>query len=157
MFSAVSISDTVDIAFFSVLLIACIAGTVRGASGEIARLLALVGGVAALVFTKRFLGESFALNEMFAFSVALLAAIIVVLLVNHLARKIIRVLLGQPADAIAGAVMALISAFLILAVLVCGITIFVPQDWYEKALSDTYAERLVSPLVARINGIFVTQ
>ena len=152
--SRVDASTVVDIVFFGTLLVACIAGSVRGASGEIARLLALVGGAAVVFFLHKFLMLQFEWNKMLAFSVALMVAILVVLLVNWLSRKIIRILLGQPADAIAGSVMALFGAFLILTILLSGIYIFVPRDVYENVFEDTYAEKITSPLVRHIDGIF---
>ena len=150
MLAAIQNICTVDIVFFSILLIATVIGTVRGASGEIARLLSLVCGAAAMWLVYRLLSASLEANSMLAFAGALLVTILVVILSHNIARKVIRLILGQPADAICGALMAFIGAFLILAVLWCGVAIFIPQRWYEDKFADSYAQKLVHPLVVKI-------
>jgi len=144
---------TVDIVFFSILMIATIVGTVRGASGEIARLLSLVCGAAATWLSYRFFSAALGAGSMLAFAGALVVTILVVILTHKIARKVIRVILGQPADAIFGALMASAGAFIILAVLWCGIVIFIPQGVYDENFAPSYAQQLVHPLVVRIQEI----
>ena len=141
---------TVDIVFFAILAIATVVGTVRGASGEIARMLSLVCGAAAMWLVYRALSASLETNQMLAFCGALLVTILVVILTHHIARKVLRLILGQPADAICGALMAFIGAFIVLSVLWCGIMIFIPQRIYENNFADSYAQKVVHPLVVKI-------
>jgi len=151
MIEAVKNICTVDLVFFAVLAVAVVIGTVRGASGEIARLLSLFCGVAAIWFAYRLLAAELGANQMLAFAGALLVTILVVILTHHLARKVIRLILGQPADAICGALMAFVGAFLILAVLWCGIMIFVPGRVYETHFENARSRKLVEPLVLKIH------
>ena len=153
VFSSIPIPCAVDIVFFTALIIALIAGTVRGASGEIARLLGLVCGAAAAYVSYKVLVAKFSIDPALAFAGALVVAVIVVMLTHHTARKIIRLILGQPADAISGAVMAVVGAFLILAVLWCGITIFIPQKFYDDNFANSFSKKLVHPLVEKIQEI----
>jgi len=141
---------TVDIVFFTILLVSTVVGTVRGASGEIARLLSLVCGALAMWLAQRFLTSSLGVGQMPAFCVALLATILVVILAHKIARKVIRLILGQPADSICGALMAFTGAFIILAVMWCGIMVFIPQRVYDNYFADSYAKKAVHPLVVKI-------
>ena len=152
MLVSVTFPHAVDIAFFSILMIACVAGSIRGASGEIARLLALAGGAAAMFFLYKFLVPLWN-NNTLAFSLALPAAVIIVLIINHLARKFIRILFGQPTDAIVGAVMAVIGAFLICVILMCAMCIVISENKMREVLNHSHAGRLTKPLVERIVNI----
>jgi len=142
---------TVDIVFFSVLLVATVVGTVRGASGELARLLSLACGAAAMWLVYRLLTASLGANQTLAFCASMLATILVVILVHHAARKVVRLILGQPADSVCGALMALAGAFIILSVMWCGIMIFIPTGFYKTNFANSYAQRLVHPLVVMIH------
>ena len=141
---------TVDIVFCTALIIAFLAGTLRGASGEIARLVSLVCGLLTNYIVYKTVISMFGAGQMLAFGVALLATILVAMLTHRIVGRSLRLILGQPADAIAGAVMAVLGTFLVLAVLWCGIAIFTPRSWYDDYLADSHAEKFVHPLVEKI-------
>ena len=151
MISALQNLPAVDMVFFAALAVALVAGTIRGASGEIARLFSLVCGAAAIWFIYGFLPDKITEHKALVFCGTLALTVLVVVLTHRIAKRVIRLILGQPADAVTGAIMAVIGAFLILSVLWCGIIIFIPQKIYEKHFADTHAEKLVQPLVEIIN------
>ena len=150
MFSSIPVPCTVDIVFYAMLLIALIVGSVRGASGEIARLVSLVCGAAATYFAYKFFKTSFGVGSPLSFCAAFVIAILIVVLTHRIIRHSLRLVLGQPADALTGAVMALIGAFIVFAVLLCGATMFVPKEMYDENVKDSHANKLVHPLIMKI-------
>ena len=149
MFAIITLPHSIDIAFFAIILIACIAGAIRGASGEIARLLSLLCGAAALFLLYKLFFSMWG-NRPLGFTLGLISAILVVLLVNHYARKFIRLLFGQPADSVVGAIMAIIGAFLVSTMLLCGMVIVISDDAKKDVFKHSYAGRLTRPIVERI-------
>ena len=107
----------IDIAAAVLIIVFCIAGSVRGMAGECARLLALGTGVVVvrllypLLKTHVFDGEEIPWRIL-AMVGAIAAAAVAGVLVHWLSKKFIRILVGQPADAIVGAAMAIATTVL---------------------------------------------
>ena len=150
MFATVDIQQGVDIAFVAIMLLACMAGSVRGASGEISRLLSLVCGVAAAYVLNGAFRSSFNLSAIMAAAAAIAVGVVVALLANVVARKFIRLIFGQPADAIAGAVMSVAGALIICVLLLCVAHLLVGEETGKAVFEDSFAGKSLAPAVRRI-------
>jgi uncharacterized membrane protein required for colicin V production len=150
--AAIDLPNAVDLAFLAIMLLACLAGSLRGASGEIARLLSLVAGVAAAVFLNNFLQSSLGATQALAAPCALLGGVAALLLVNRLARKGVRLIVGQPADSILGAAMAAAGAFLVFIAALCAVHLVASERINKEILTESFAGRLAAPVAERINA-----
>ena len=150
MLAAIDIAQAVDYVFFAVLILAILAGSIRGASGELSRLLALVCGGAAVIMLSKFLQNSFGVSPMQAFAGAIFAGVIVVLIVNHITRKCIRIIIGQPADAIIGALMAVAGTLIVCALLLCATFLVGGEETGKMIFEDTFVGKNFSPVVQQI-------
>lgn len=150
MLATINIQQGVDIAFVAILLLACMAGSVRGASGEISRLLSLVCGVAAAWALNMVFRTSFDLSVILAAVAAVASGVVVALLANVVARRFIRLIFGQPADAIAGAAMSIAGALIVCVLLLCVAHLFVGEEAGKAIFEDSFAGKSLAPAVQRI-------
>ncbi|MGI5868589.1 MAG: CvpA family protein [Kiritimatiellia bacterium] len=149
---SLNVAASIDIAAAVLVLVFCIAGSVRGLAGECARLLALGAGVVVLrlvyplLKTEVFTGEEVPW-KILAMAGAIIAAAAIGALVHYLSKKFIRILVGQPADAIIGA--ALATATTLLAILVALFFLYtLPGETFHKTVFEqSITGRTAKPLI----------
>lgn len=142
----------VDIAAAVLVIVFCIAGSVRGMAGECARLLALGTGVLVvrlvypLLKTHVFVGEEIPWRVL-AMVGAIVAAAILGVLVHWLSKKFIRILVGQPADAIVGAGMAIATTVLAIVVGLFFLYAVPNENLREVVFERSVTGRCTKPLI----------
>ncbi len=114
MIDNITLAGCIDTTALVLILVFCIAGSVRGLAGECGRFLALAAGIAVTLFLYPALKTHvFTQPELpwrlLAMAGAVVAAALVALIVNVLTRKFLSIIVGQPADAIFGALVAVFS------------------------------------------------
>lgn len=152
MIEHITLAGAIDIAALALLLIFCIAGSIRGLAGECGRFLALGAGIAVTVLlypllkTNIFPGSEIPWKILTIASAIVIAAI-VALITNYLTKKFLRVIIGQPADSIFGAI---VSVFTTAGVIV--VVFFFLHSLPESSLRDILFQesitgRISEPLI----------
>ena len=142
----------IDIAAAVLVIVFCIAGSVRGMAGECARLLALGTGVVVvrllypLLKTHVFDGEEIPWRIL-AMVGAIVAAAVAGVLVHWLSKKFIRILVGQPADAIIGAAMAIATTVLAIVVALFFLYAVPNSSLHETVFERSVTGRCTRPLI----------
>lgn len=142
----------IDIAAAVLIIVFCIAGSVRGMAGECARLLALGTGVVVvrllypLLKTHVFDGEEIPWRIL-AMVGAIAAAAVAGVLVHWLSKKFIRILVGQPADAIVGAAMAIATTVLAIVVGLFFLYSVPSESLHEIVFERSITGRCTKPLI----------
>lgn len=142
----------IDVAVLVLLIVFCIAGSVRGFAGECARLLAIGSGVAvtsllypvlrALVFS----GPEIPW-KILSMAGAVAAAALVGVLVHWLSRKFLRIIIGQPADSIIGAVFAMITTAITLLVILFFLHSMPHSGIHNTIFEASVSGRISEPLI----------
>lgn len=152
MLDNVNAAACIDIAVAVLVIVFCIAGSVRGMAGECARLLALGTGVAVvrlvypLLKTHAFDGEEIPWRIL-AMVGAIVAAAVAGVLVHWLSKKFIRILVGQPADAIIGAAMAMATTVLAIVVALFFLYAVPSEGLHEAVFERSITGRCTLPLI----------
>ena len=134
--------------------LALLVGAIRGLTGQAARLFALVAGFSAIgAIHSHVRGMAFfAESPVLAFAAAVVGGAAAAMAVHAFVARFLRLVVGQPADAILGAA---------LTGLVCALAIgfafsvvrLVPSDSLRKAaFEDSATGRLVRPLAEKMSG-----
>lgn len=147
-----SLPDCIDIALVVLLVIFCISGSIHGMAGECARLLALGTAIAVvrlcypILNTQVFPGHALPWRILAMASTIILAALAGAL-AHWLSKKSIKILIGQPADAIIGGAIALATT--VLAILVSFFFLYaIPSDsLYLTLFRQSRAGRSSRPII----------
>ena len=144
----------IDLASAVAFGLALLVGAIRGLTGQAARLFALVAGFSAIgaIHAHVRAMEFFAGSPVLALAASVLGGAVGAIAVRAFVTRFLRLVVGQPADAILGAA---------LTGLVCALAIgfafsvveLVPSDSLRKAaFEDSATGRIVGPLAERMSG-----
>lgn len=152
MIDQITAAGCIDATALTLIVVFCIAGSVRGLAGECGRFFALASGIAItlllypLLKTNIFAGSELPWKVLSMVG-AILVAAIVGLLVNFLTKKFLRVIVGQPADAIIGAIVSMLTTSIAIVVL-CFFLYSLPNERIQKTLfQDSITGRISEPLI----------
>ena len=152
MIDQITAAGCIDATAIALIVIFCIAGSVRGFAGECGRFFALASGIAItlllypLLKTHVFDGSELPWKVLSMVG-AILVAAIVGLLVNFLTKKFLRIIVGQPADAIIGAIVSMLTTSIAI-VVACFFLYSLPNERIQKTLfQDSMTGRLSEPLI----------
>lgn len=155
---SLSAAGWVDAACAVVLVVAVVVGSVRGLTGELSRLFAFATALAVVALAyapirEHFLPEDGEGARVLAFAAAVLLAAVMGALVRWGVRRFLRMLVGQPVDGIAGAVLAALSTSIVLLMAFSFARLLpipaVRETLFEKSVSGRVALPLVERLVER--------
>lgn len=149
LLEAINAAACLDVAVIVLLIVFCIAGSVRGFAGECARLLAMGSAVAVTIILYPILrAQVFSGPEIpwkiLGMGGAIAAAAVMGVLVHWLSRKFLRIIVGQPADSIIGAVFAMVTTATTLVVI-----LFFLYSLPHGGIHDTVFEASVTGRVAK--------
>ena len=136
-----SAADILDIAAIGIVAVGCLLGLIRGLSGEIARIAALLGAFAACSllgpvwrsFCQDWCGDSRFLLALASIVGLLVVATLSGWLVRLFVDKCLRLLVPQPANAILGGLLGTAAAFC-LASLLCLLLSLLPFESVRDSL-----------------------
>lgn len=148
MIEHITLAGCIDVAALALLLIFCIAGSVRGLAGECGRFFALGAGIAVTLFLYPLLKANVFPGpeipwKILAIAGAVVVAAIVALITNFLTKKFLRIIIGQPADSIFGAI---VSVFTTAGAIV--VVFFFLNSLPESALKDTLFQESITGQVS---------
>lgn len=152
MIDQITAAGCIDATAITLIVIFCIAGSVRGLAGECGRFFALASGIAITLLLYPLLKNHLLTGPELPWKVlsmigAILVAAIVGLLVNFLTKKFFRIIVGQPADAIIGAIVSMLTTSIAI-VVACFFLYSLPNDRIQKTLfQDSMTGRLSEPLI----------
>ncbi len=155
---SLSAAGWVDAACAVVLVVAVVVGSVRGLTGELSRLFAFATALAVVALAYAPIRENLLPDDgegsrILAFAGAVLLAAVMGALVRWGVRRFLRMLVGQPVDGIAGAVLAAISTSIVLLMAFSFARLLpippVQETLFEKSVSGRVALPLVDRLVER--------
>ena len=155
---SLSAAGWVDAVCAVVLVVAVVVGSVRGLTGELSRLFAFATALAVVALAYAPIRENLLPDDgegsrILAFAGAVLLAAVMGALVRWGVRRFLRMLVGQPVDGIAGAVLAAISTAIVLLMAFSFARLLpippVQETLFEKSVSGRVALPLVDRLVER--------
>ena len=155
---SLSAAGWVDAVCAVVLVVAVVVGSVRGLTGELSRLFAFVTALAVVALAYAPIRENLLPDDgegsrIIAFAGAVLLAAVMGALVRWGARRFLRMLVGQPVDGVAGAVLAALSTAIVLLMAFSFARLLpipaVQETLFEKSVSGRVALPLVDRLVER--------
>ncbi len=152
MIEQITTAGCIDATAITLIVVFCIAGSVRGLAGECGRFLALASGIATILLLYPLLKSNIFTGSELPWKVlsmvgAILVAAIVGLLVNFLTKKFFRIIVGQPADAIIGAIVSMLTTAIAI-VVACFFLYSLPNERIQKNLfQDSMTGRLSEPLI----------
>lgn len=150
--ATLSAANAVDIAVLALLFIFCIAGTMRGLTGELARLLAISACVAVGMILHPVMRESLITGSeipwrILAAVATSAAAAASGALVHWIVRKFLKVIIGQPADAIMGGIFATATTVIVI-LLVLFFLYELPNDRiHDVVFSESTTGRIAEPAI----------
>ena len=152
---ALSAAGWVDAVCAVVLVVAVVVGAVRGLTGELARLFAFVTALAVVALAYAPIRENLLPDDgegsrIIAFAGAVLLAAVLGALVRWGARRFLRMLVGQPVDGVAGAVLAALSTSIVLLMVFSFARLLPIQPVQETLFEKSVAGRIALPLVDRL-------
>ncbi len=152
MIDQISAAGCIDATAITLIVVFCIAGSVRGLAGECGRFFALAAGIAvALVLYPLLKTHLFTGSELpwriLSMVGAILAAAVVGLLVNHLTRKFLRIIVGQPADSIIGAIVSMLTTAIAIVVIFFFLHSLPNEGVRQTIFQDSMTGRLSEPLI----------
>lgn len=155
---AFSAAGWIDAVAVTVIALSAVAGAVRGLGGELGRIAACIAGVAAGCFVHAPIRErvfSGGADSYAALAVAAAAVVAVLagLLVKWAVGRFLRVLVGQPADSVLGAVFCCASSAAVM-LAVFAVARIVPLEpvrktVFEKSASGRFAAPIVDSFINR--------
>ena len=155
---SLSAAGWVDAVCAVVLVVAVVVGSVRGLTGELSRLFAFATALAVVALAYAPIRENLLPDDgegsrILAFAGAVLLAAVMGALVRWGVRRFLKMLVGQPVDGIAGAVLAAISTSIVLLMAFSFARLLpipaVRETVFEKSVSGRVALPLVDRLVER--------
>jgi uncharacterized membrane protein required for colicin V production len=155
---SLSAAGWVDAVCAVVLVVAVVVGSVRGLTGELSRLFAFATALAVVALAYAPIRENLLPDDgegsrILAFAGAVLLAAVMGALVRWGVRRFLRMLVGQPVDGIAGAVLAALSTAIVLLMVFSFARLLpippVQETLFEKSVSGRVALPLVDRLVER--------
>ena len=155
---SLSAAGWVDAVCAVVLVVAVVVGSVRGLTGELSRLFAFATALAVVALAYAPIKENLLPDDgegsrILAFAGAVLLAAVMGALVRWGARRFLRMLVGQPVDGVAGAVLAALSTAIVLLMVFSFARLLpippVQETLFEKSVSGRVALPLVDRLVER--------
>jgi uncharacterized membrane protein required for colicin V production len=134
----------IDIAVLAILLFGCIQGYIRGLSGELARLIAVVIAFFSAIRFYRPIAARIAegtraeteIAQVLAFVATMLAAIVVLLIVRLILKRVIQVVVNEQFDHIAGMFAGVIRTALFSAAILVAMLL-----WPHEGLNTTVREK----------------
>lgn len=150
--ASLTLPGCIDAVVVTLLVIFCVAGTVRGLAGECARFLALGAGVAiAFLLYPVLRTHVFAHPElpwkMLTLAGTVLASAAAGLLVHSVTRKFLRIIIGQPADAILGGIIALITTSIAIVVVLFFVHAIPLSGMHDAVFKQSASGRISEPLI----------
>ncbi len=152
MIDQITLAGCIDATAITLIVVFCIAGSVRGLAGECGRFFALATGIATtlvlypLLKTHVFTGTELPW-KILAMIGAILVAAVVGLLVNHITRKFLRIIVGQPADSIIGAIVSMITTAIAIVVIFFFLHSLPNEEIRQTIFQDSMTGRLSEPLI----------
>ncbi len=155
---AFSAAGWVDAIVAVALALAALAGAIRGLGGELGRIAACIVGITVGYFAHApirqnvFTGsaETYAVLAVAATAVA---AVLAGLLAKWLVSRFLRILIGQPADSILGAVLCCFSSAVVLLAVFAVVRMIpigsVQETVFEKSMSGRFASPIVESFINR--------
>ena len=152
---ALSAAGWVDAVCAVLLVVAVVVGSVRGLTGELSRLFAFGTALAVVALAYAPLKENLFPEDgegarVLAFAAAVLLAAVMGALVRWGARRFLRMLVGQPVDGIAGAVLAAITLSIVLLMVFSFARLLPVPAVRETVFEKSVSGRVALPLVDRI-------
>lgn len=152
MIDQITTAGCIDATAITLIVVFCIAGSVRGLAGECGRFFALAAGIAiTLVLYPILKAQIFTGAELpwkiLAMVSALLVAAVVGLLVNHLTKKFLRIIIGQPADSIIGAIVSMLTTAGTIVVIFFFLHSLPSEGIRQTLFQDSMTGRLSEPLI----------
>ena len=137
---ALSASGWIDAAVLGLLVLAALLGAVRGLGGEVGRILALAAGLAVLAVLHGpvrahllpWEGASF---DVLAFVATVVLAALTASLVHRIVSRSLRIIVGQPADSLLGALVAT-GSFAILLLVALSFLRLLPFPALQRTLFE---------------------
>ena len=152
---ALSAAGWVDAACAVLLVVAVVVGSVRGLTGELSRLFAFATALAIVALAYAPLKENLFPEDgegarILAFAAAVLLAAVLGALARWGARRFLRMLVGQPVDGIAGAVLAAITLSIVLLMVFSFVRLLPIPAVRETVFETSVSGRVALPLVDRL-------
>ena len=149
--NSLSVANIIDIVVLVLLFVFCITGTMRGLTGELARLLGLSATMATGILFYSPLRHQMPSDEfswtVISVAVTVLVAVAAGTLVYLIIRKFLKIIIGQPTDAIMGGIFATITTSIIIYIILFFLY-SVPGKTLNKTLyENTVSGRLAKPLI----------
>lgn len=158
---SLSAAGWIDAAVLALLVVAAVLGAVRGLAGELARLLAFATGLAVLsgasgpVRANLFPGEG-ASQAVLAFAVTVVAAALAGSAAGAGARRFLRLLVGQPADGIFGAMLRVCTTGAVLLAVFAFLRLLPSDNVGDVVFRQSVSGRTAAPyadwIAARISA-----
>lgn len=155
---AFSAAGWIDAIVAVVAAIAVLSGAIRGLGGELGRIAACIVGITVGFFAHapiraNLFPGSAETYAVLAIAATAVAAILAGLLAKWLVGKFLRILIGQPADSILGAVFAGISAAVVLLAVFAVVRVIpldsVQETVFKKSMSGQFAAPVVDSFINR--------
>ena len=152
---SLSAAGWVDAVCAVVLVVAVVVGSVRGLTGELSRLFALATALAVVSLAYAPIRENLLPDDgegsrILAFAGAVLLAAVAGAVVRWGASRFLRMLVGQPADGIAGAVLAAFSTAIVLLMAFSFARLLPIPAVQETVFERSVAGRVALPIVDRL-------
>jgi uncharacterized membrane protein required for colicin V production len=152
---ALSAAGWVDAVCAVLLVVAVVVGSVRGLTGELSRLFALATALAVVSLAYAPIRENLLPDDgegsrILAFAGAVLLAAVAGAVVRWGASRFLRMLVGQPADGIAGAVLAAFSTAIVLLMAFSFARLLPIPAVQETVFERSVAGRVALPIVDRL-------
>lgn len=158
MIEHISLAGCIDVAALALLLIFCIAGSVRGLAGECGRFFALGSGIAVTIILYPLLKAHVFTGpeipwKILAIAGAVVVAAIVALITNFLTKKFLRIIIGQPADSIFGAIVSVFTTAGAIVVVFFFLHSLPDGDLRNTLFQETITGRVSEPLIRYAQGM----
>ena len=148
----ITLPGCIDAVVVTLLVVFGIAGTVRGLAGECARLLALGAGVAVAFLLYPLLRTHLFVHPELPWKILTLAGTVLGssaagLLVHSVTRRFLRIIIGQPADAILGGIIALITTSIAIVVVLFFVHAIPLSGMHNAVFKQSASGRISEPLI----------
>ena len=152
---SLSAAGWVDAVCAVLLVVAVVVGSVRGLTGELSRLFAFGTALAVVALAyapvrENFFPEDGEAARILAFAAAALLAAVLGALARWGASRFLRMLVGQPVDGVAGAVLAALTLSIVLLLVFSFARLLPVPAVRETVFEKSVAGRVALPLVDRL-------
>ena len=150
--AALSVANAVDIAVLALLFIFCVAGTMRGLTGELARLLAISTCVAVGMILYPIVRESLITGAEISWRIlagvaTTAAAAAAAALVRWIVLKFLKVIIGQPADSIMGGIFATTTTIIVIWVALFFLYMLPGERIHNAVFVESTTGQIAEPLI----------